>query len=714
VDEESTTVFRVTASGDTGITYAWSVEPPSAGNFGSPATADTIFNVASVSAETTIKIRVGVAADNSQMIVVTREVTVLNSVPNRGPLARAVAIPYEVKGGIPVQFEDRSTDPDGSDTIVKWEWDFSFELSTGFLAESSERNPSRTYYEDGYYQVMLRVTDDGGLVDMLDEPIWIKVGTPLGPPVAVATPDRYVQQAGLHIGFHGDESYDPDGEAIVSWEWDWDEDGLYDQSGPDTTHVFYRTGLHKIQLQVTDNEGMTDTLDEPLQVFIVGGWARQSGWTMADAGLDVNVDRWDNALIAGSYSFNSGGTYSYNAMFSPFGDEKWTNVWGNWQDNKPANAVEVDRSGNIYVVGQFSRSVDFDPGPIVHWANSNGNKIDAYLCKFNHDGDFLWMTGWGGTAEDSAQGIALDSVDNIYVTGYYSSYVDFDPGPDAETRYCEGYNDIYLSKFDSDGNFLWVRTMGNYGYDSATDVAVDVFDSVYICGSYNQTVDFDPGAGVDERTSFGASDFFLVKFHSVGDYLWAYTRGGHSDDHCNAVDVGIQGNVYITGDFEETVDFSPLAGMETHTSEGQSDVFLVKLDIYGEYQWTRTWGSSSEDSGYGVAVDSTDHAIVAGCFHGETDFDPGPGNAIYSPEGNYDCFTSRFNTLGDFDWVFTWGSPGDDIAYGIDTNSEDDVIVTGQFYGSVDFLPGVFEDIHTASGGTDIFVLKILSNGMWY
>ena len=256
--------------------------------------------------------------------------------------------------------------------------------------------------------------------------------------------------------------------------------------------------------------------------------------------------------------------------------------------------------------------------------------------------------------------------------------------------------------------------MGSNYIDLPHDVAVDVFDSVYICGSYSQTVDFDPGTGVDERTSFGASDFFLAKFHSVGDYLWAYTRGGEKGDDCYSVDVGIQGNVYITGDFQESVDFSPLAGMEIHTSEGQADAFLVKLDIYGEYQWARTWGSKNEDYGFGVAVDSTDHVYVAGYFLGETDFDPGPGNTIYSPTGGLDCFTSRFNTLGDFDWVATWGSTYDDIAYGIDTNSNDDVIVTGKFAGSVDFLPGVFEDIHTASGDTDIFVLKILKNGQWY
>ena len=149
-------------------------------------------------------------------------------------------------------------------------------------------------------------------------------------------------------------------------------------------------------------------------------------------------------------------------------DFSWVKTWGG--GNVQAGRMAVDGSGNLYVVGYFSGSVDFDPDPAktdVH-TSANGS-IDAYLSKFDANGNFLWAKTWGGGSSSSlvyrdiAYGVGTDSAGNVYVVGAYRHTVDFNPDPaltDTHTSHTNDENNIYLSKFAPDGTFQWVRTWG--------------------------------------------------------------------------------------------------------------------------------------------------------------------------------------------------------------------------------------------------------------
>jgi hypothetical protein len=295
----------------------------------------------------------------------------------------------------------------------------------------------------------------------------------------------------------------------------------------------------------------------------------------------------------------------------------------------------------------------------------------------------------------------------VYVTGYFEGTADFDPGPGVDSHTSNGWEDAFLSKFDSSGSFQWAKTWGGSDDDNGLDVAVDGSGNVYVTGSFEGTADFDPDPGVDNHTSNGEYDVFLAKFDSSGSFQWAKTWGGTGEDDGYAVAVDGSGNVYVTSYFEDTVDFDPGPGVDFHTSNGYYDVFLSKFDSSGSFQWAITWGGSSGwDYGYGVAVDGSGDVYVTGYFYGTVDFDPGPGVDEHWSNGYADVFLSKFDSSGSFEWARTWGGTDSNGGCAVAVYGSGNVYVIGYFYGKVDFDPGPGVDEHWSNGLDDVFLSK--------
>jgi hypothetical protein len=166
------------------------------------------------------------------------------------------------------------------------------------------------------------------------------------------------------------------------------------------------------------------------------------------------------------------------------------------------------------------------------------------------------------------------------VTGYFDGTVDFDPGSGVDPHSSNGAEDIFLSKFDSSGNFIWART---WGVGNGYGVVVDGSGNAYVTGWFYDTVDFDPGSEIDNHTSNGINDIFLSKCDSSGNYKWARTWGGSDGEEGKSVAVDGSGNPYVTGYFQLTVDFDPGSGVDNHTSNGDWDIFLSKYDSNGNW-----------------------------------------------------------------------------------------------------------------------------------
>jgi len=269
VDERSSATFEVNASGDRNITYQWAVDPPSAGQLMSPQAGSTLFMANDVEQDLEIHIRVTITSLKDGPYVLGKAVTI-NEI-DFAPDANAYSDKSLVLAGEPVHFFDDSSDPEGADDIVKWEWDFNYSPFSGFDTESSDRNPVHIYDTPGEYLVQLRVTDEKGLSDMLDDPLEIRV-VGSNEPHASAYADRTIVLPGETVNFF-DESDDPDGvEDIVLWEWDFDYgpgDFIVMSTEREPSHQYMEAGIYSVQLRVTDSTGLRDMLDEPLVISVV-------------------------------------------------------------------------------------------------------------------------------------------------------------------------------------------------------------------------------------------------------------------------------------------------------------------------------------------------------------------------------------------------------------------------------------------------------------
>jgi len=320
-----------------------------------------------------------------------------------------------------------------------------------------------------------------------------------------------------------------------------------------------------------------------------------------------------------------------------------------------------------------------------------------------------WARWWGSSGTDVL--LAKDNNGNILVTGYLTYPSDLAPGPDEYIHVPDGLSDVFLSKFASNGEFLWVKAWGGPDSDFSHSVTCDSIGNIYTVGSFGGTCDFDPGPGMNERSSNGDADVFLSKLSSQGELVWVYTFGGVASDNACAVHVDTSDNLYVAGTFRQTVDFDPGPGLEERTSNGLKDVFLCCVSADGEFQWVRTWGGSSFDEPTKLEIWDETRILITGDFNGTCDFDPGPGLEERSPIGLQDCFLSVFNIAGDFQRVLVWGGAGHDIVSGVAADETGNIVVTGRFQTTVDFDPGPALNEISPISAEDAYVSRFNSAG---
>jgi FG-GAP-like repeat/Beta-propeller repeat len=380
----------------------------------------------------------------------------------------------------------------------------------------------------------------------------------------------------------------------------------------------------------------------------------------------------------------------------------------------------VDSLGNRYTVGTFNGTVDFDPSLTGTTNLVSVGYDDIFISKLDASGNFLWAKSMGGTSYDGVTGIAIDRNGNVYTSGYFSDTVDFDPSLTGVTNLVSaGQRDIFISKLDASGNFVWAKSMGGKSFDEARGITIDRNDNVYTTGTFNGTVDFDPSlTGVTNLVSTGYADIFISKLDSSGNFVWAKSIGGASSDSVSGIAIDGSGNVYTTGTFQGTADFDPrLTGTSNLVSAGNLDIFVSKLDNSGNFVWAKSMGGKSYDQTIGIAIDGSGNAYTTGTFYGAADFDPSLTGefALVSavPSDKPDIFISKLDSGGNFVWAKSIGGLRDERVSGIAIDGSGNVYTTGFFNGTVDFDPSLMgtTNLVSADGTTDIFISKLDSNG---
>ena len=395
----------------------------------------------------------------------------------------------------------------------------------------------------------------------------------------------------------------------------------------------------------------------------------------------------------------------------------------------------------------------------------------AGVCTINAQNfHFDWAVEFGGSASSSyGSSIATDASGNVYSSGYFSGTVDFDPGPGNYflTSGNTLFGDIFISKLDAAGNFIWAKQMKTVsGGGGVTSIALDPQGNVYTFGNFSGTVDFDPGPGVSLLSCPACT--FISKLDPAGNYIWAeqLSPGTHNGgDHSMTVDAA--GNIFMTGSFYGSADFDPGPGIFNITSgAGGSnwDAYILKLNTNGAFVWVKRFTSSSSNvvgEGSSIALDNDGNIYSTGYYSGTFDFDPGPG--VYNltdigvgpasyiskldPAGNFlwgqsntggipggiavdntgnvyttqqvndnkgykDVFVAKQDGAGKSIWSQVLGGTGQASGRSLVLDAAGNVYLTGTFKGTLVLDPGSCLGTYTSAGtGSDIFVSELKSDG---
>lgn len=319
-------------------------------------------------------------------------------------------------------------------------------------------------------------------------------------------------------------------------------------------------------------------------------WAKRMGGSSSETALSIAVDTLGSVLTTGSFNgtadfdpgagtlslTSAGGNDVFISKLNSNGNHIWTKQIGiNGTDY--GNGITCDLAGNVFVSGVFESITDFDPSPATFNLTSAGF-TDAFVLKLNANGNFVWAQRMGSTSTDLSRAITLDASGNVLSTGEFQGTADFDPGAGSYTLTSAGVRDIYVSKLNPSGNFVWATQIGSTANDIGYSLKTDANNNVYVTGTFIGTVDFDPGAGSYTLTSSpSVYDVFILKLDMNGSFIWAGSCGSTSGDDSYSIFVDPSNNIYATGFYQGTVDFDMGTGTFNLTSGGQRDAFVLKL-----------------------------------------------------------------------------------------------------------------------------------------
>ncbi|CAM3989827.1 MULTISPECIES: SBBP repeat-containing protein [Flavobacterium] len=409
----------------------------------------------------------------------------------------------------------------------------------------------------------------------------------------------------------------------------------------------------------------------------------------------------------------------FTKLFSQAPTIEWAGrIGGNYFDC--GMGLNVDQNDNVYITGSYQSSVDLDIGTGNYPVDGvSGN--DAFLAKYNNNGNILWGVIFSGTLDSEGYRVGTDINGNVYSVGKFYNTVDFDPGLGifnltATTGGPYSISDIYLSKLDSNGNFVYAKKIGGLGVKDLSGFKVDSNGDIYLSGYFNKetffsdTVSLIPTVGQDN-----IYDIFIAKWNSIGNLQWAKQIGSGSIlQRSEGIITDSNGNIYLCGNFHETTDFDPsISGtffMTPHTL-GSTDIFILKLDNDGNFLWAKSMEGSDPNSAKSLALDQSDNLIITGDFSGTIDFDPSNNNYFLTcpPNSGYNPFLLKLNSNGDFIWAKHLIGNGYGTSVAINPNGN--ICITGKFNNTCDFSNGNNVAINSTLGGSDIFIAEYSSSG---
>jgi hypothetical protein len=417
---------------------------------------------------------------------------------------------------------------------------------------------------------------------------------------------------------------------------------------------------------------------------------------------------------------------SFTALTARGQELEWVQSMGGAGSDETRSMV-TDKDGNVYISGTFNGTADFNQRRGVDTLRSAGS-TDVFLAKYDAAGNYLWSRRGGGTGADYSRDVAVDAHGNVYVIGYFVAKATFNPAG-GDTLYAgTGFQDIFVVKYDANGNYKWAINMGGSGINYGYGIAISETGDIYTTGYFSGKTDFNADKGPADTATLTALpnnffnpgyDIFVAKYDSLGKYQWAIGMGNDQfNDYGQKIVVDKAGNAYVTGYFARWADFDPGAGAAVLEARGDIgyDGFVAKYDKDGNYVWAKGIGSKHDDNGLDIAIDEGNHLYVTGYYSDTTTFydtTSNPGVRIsydtLVSAGNFDMYLVKYDSAGSYLWSRTLSGKNDELGLGVSVGRGGMVCVTG-YLSDTAYLSGSGERMISA-GSWDPFIAKFTPDG---
>jgi len=363
-------------------------------------------------------------------------------------------------------------------------------------------------------------------------------------------------------------------------------------------------------------------------------------------------------------------------------------------DNTPDGDDDVDQDADNNTDGDGTESADTETDGDLEKDSETGEEdaepeleVEAELEAPAH----LWSHNFGdANTNQFGRDVAAGPDESVYMIGDFYNSITI-----GGTTYTSlGLGDIILTNLDANGDVVWAKKYGDTGRQDGQTLAVDADDNVIVAGHFSSSLNFSL-LGEDALISQGATDIYLAKIDSDGNHVWSMSFGDTGWDYANSVAVDAGGNIYLTGEFEGTVDFG--GGALTATGSN-SDVYLAKFNSAGVHQWSKHFGDASSQYGVSVAVWSTSAVVLAGDFYGTVNF----GGDDLTSDTLTDVYFAVFSlTSGAHVYSDSFGDAADQNLGGMTVSESGEIYLIGSNYGTIHFD----QDL-VSNGDADIFVAR--------
>jgi len=347
--------------------------------------------------------------------------------------------------------------------------------------------------------------------------------------------------------------------------------------------------------------------------------------------------------------FCPGNLDAFVCKLNSAGELVWAKSIGGFYSSDLASSITVDASQNVYLLGSFDGTADFDPGAGIYELDPtviNQADSDLFIEKLDASGNFIWARTIGGPGSDAGWAIKVDESGSVYTTGYFSGTGDYDPGAQTYNLTPVGQNDIFISKLDATGNFVWAKKFGGASFEFVYSLVLDDDGNIFTTGIFGETVDFDPGNQTFNLTSTGFNSVFISKLNSSGEFVWARKVGGGGSNNSNSIAVDAAGNSYTVGIFTGLVNFDPGSGVNIINS-ADGYIFLLKLNASGDFVSVTNFASLPADdydwSFSHINLDAAGNIYIGGTFLGTDDLNPGSESSNFTSSGDKDVFIIKLN-----------------------------------------------------------------------